>query len=450
MMIFKKALPRRTFLHGMGAALALPLMDGMVPAFAKAQGSAQSPTRLSFLYVPNGVIMDKWTPAAVGTGFAMTPVLAPLAPFQDKLLVLSGLVANGARALAGEGAGEHARASATFLSGVHPKKTEGSDLRAGISVDQIVAQHLGSDTQLASLEVAIDSTDVVGTCDTGYSCAYSNTLCWRTETTPIPMENQPRAVFERLFGDSDSTEPAERLARIQRRRSILDSLVEDTAHLASGLDPSDRAKLDEYTDAVRDVERRIEVAEEQSSREVPNFERPTGIPVKFTKHCKLMMDLQVLAYQTDMTRVISFMIGREQNTRVYDELGFSDAFHPLSHHQNDPTKIAKVVQINTLHTQMLAYFLERMQSTREGDGSLLDHSIVVYGGAISDGNLHLHDNLPVLVAGGASGRLKGGRHIRYPAETHLTNLYLTLLDKLGIPLEKFGDSNGRLELLSVA
>ena len=249
MMIFKKVLPRRTFLHGMGAALALPLMDGMVPAFAKAQGSAQSPTRLSFLYVPNGIIMDKWTPAAVGTGFAMTPVLAPLAPFQDKLLVLSGLVANGARALAGEGAGEHARASATFLSGVHPKKTEGSDLRAGISVDQIVAQHLAGDTQLASLEVAIDSTDVVGTCDTGYSCAYSNTLCWRTETTPIPMENQPRAVFERLFGDSDSTEPAERLARIQRRRSILDSLVEDTAHLASGLDPSDRAKLNEYTDA---------------------------------------------------------------------------------------------------------------------------------------------------------------------------------------------------------
>jgi hypothetical protein len=449
MMIFKKALPRRTFLRGMGATLALPLMDGMVPALA-AQGTAKSPTRLSFIYVPNGIIMEKWTPAAVGAAFEMTPILAPLAPFRDNVLVLSGLVANGARALAGEGAGEHARASATFLSGVHPKKTEGTDLRAGISVDQIVAKRLGSGTQLASLEVALDSTEVVGTCDTGYSCAYSNTLCWRSETTPIPMENQPRAVFERLFGDSESTDPAERLARIQRRRSILDSLVEDTARLSTGLGPSDRAKLNEYLDAVRDVERRIEVAEEQSSRELPTFERPAGIPARFTEHCKLMMDLQVLAYQTDLTRVITFMIGREQNTRVYDELGFADAFHPLSHHQNDRAKIAKVVQINALHTQMFAYFLEKMRSTPDGDGSLLDHSIIVYGSAISDGNLHLHDNLPILVAGGGSGQLRGGRHIRYPDETPTTNLYLTLLDKLGIPLEKFGDSTGKLELLSVA
>jgi hypothetical protein len=450
MMVFKKALPRRTFLRGMGATLALPLVDGMVPAFARAQGTAQSPTRLSFIYVPNGIIMERWTPRTVGAGFEMTPILAPLAPFRENLLVLSGLVANGARALAGEGAGEHARASATFLSGVHPKKTEGTDLRAGITVDQLVAKELGTQSQLASLEVAMDSTEVVGTCDTGYSCAYSNTLCWRSETTPIPMENQPRAVFERLFGDSDSTDAAERLARIQKRRSILDSLVEDAARLAAGLGSSDRTKLNEYLDAVRDVERRIQAAETQSSRELPPFERPGSIPAKFTDHCKLMMDLQVLAYQTDTTRVITFMIGREQNTRVYDELGFSDAFHPLSHHQNDAAKIAKVIQINTLHTQMFAYFLKKMRSTPDGDGSLLDHSMIVYGSAISDGNLHLHDNLPMLVAGGGSGRLKGGRHIRYPDETPTTNLYLTLLDKLGMPLEKFGDSTGKLELASVA
>jgi hypothetical protein len=449
MMIFKKALPRRTFLRGMGATLALPLLDGMVPALAGAQGRPKSPTRLSFIYVPNGIIMGKWTPAATGSAFELTPILSPLARFRQDLLVLSGLVANGARALAGEGAGEHARASATFLSGVHPKKTEGSDLRAGITVDQIAARRLGGETQLASLEVALDSTDVVGTCDTGYSCAYSNTLCWRSETTPIPMENQPRAIFERLFGDSDSTDPGERRARIQRRRSILDSLVEDTARLLTGLGPSDGAKLSEYLDAVRDVERRIQVAEDQSSRELPTFQRPVGIPASFTEHCKLMMDLQVLAFQTDMTRVITFMIGREQNARVYDELGFSDAFHPLSHHQNDPAKIAKVIEINTLHTKMLAYFLDRLRSTRDGDGSLLDHSAIVYGSAISDGNLHLHDNLPVLVAGGASGHLKGGRHLRYPAETPTTNLYLTLLDMMGIPLEKFGDSTGELELLSV-
>lgn len=446
MMIFKKALSRRTFMRGMGATLALPLLDSMVPAFAAAQNTAKSPTRLSFIYVPNGIIMNKWTPATVGAGFEMTPIMSPLAPYREKLLALTGLTANGARALEGEGAGEHARASAAFMTGVHPKKTEGLDLQSGISVDQIAARELGKATQLASLEVAIDSTDVVGTCDTGYSCAYSNTLCWRTDTTPMPMENQPRGVFERLFGDNETTDTAERIDRLQKRRSILDSVTKEAARLVIGLGPSDRGKLNEYLDAIRDVERRIQTAEGQSSRELPALERPSGVPAKFTEHCKLMMDLQVLAYQCDMTRVITFMVGREQNTRVYDELGFSDAFHPLSHHLNDPVKIAKVVQINTLHTQMFSYFLEKMASTADGDGSLLDHSIIVYGSAISDGNLHLHDNLPILVAGGGSGTLKGGRHLRYPDETPVANLYLTLLDKLGVPVEKLGDSTGRLEL----
>jgi len=445
MMIFKKTLPRRTFLRGVGATLALPLLDGMLPAFGAPQSST-SPTRVSFVYVPNGIIMNHWTPTVEGAAFDITPILTPLAPYRQKLLVLTGLTANGARALEGEGSGEHARASAAFLTGVHPKKTEGVDLRAGISIDQIAAKELSKGAQLTSLEVAIDSTDVVGTCDTGYSCAYSNTLCWRTATTPIPMENQPRAVFERLFGDSQTTSPAERLAAIEQRKSLLDSVMKEASRLMTGLGPSDQTKLTEFLDATRDVERRIQAACQQSSRELPTMERPVGVPAKFTEHCKLMMDLQVLAYQCDMTRVITFMVGREQNTRVYDELGLSDAFHPLSHHQNDAVKIGKVVQINTLHAQMLAYFLQKMASTADGDGSLLDHSIIVYGSAISDGNLHQHDNLPVLVAGSGSGTLKGGRHLRYPAETPVTNLYLTLMDKLRVPIDRLGDSTGRLDL----
>ena len=450
MIITKKSLPRRTFLRGIGATLALPLLDSMVPALAAAPATAaQSPTRLSFVYVPNGMIMDQWTPAALGSHYELPKILEPLAPFRDDMLVLSGLAHNTGWALEGEGPGEHARASATFLTGVHPKKTEGADLRAGISIDQIVAREFRQHTQLASLEIALDSTEVVGTCDTGYSCAYSNTLCWRSPTTPVPMENKPRAVFERLFGDSDTTDPAERRARQRKDRSILDLVTQDVARLLTQLGPKDRAKLTEYLDSIRDIERRIQIAEDQSARELPSLERPVGVPPTFTAHCKLMMDLQVLAFQTDMTRVITFMMGREQNTRVYDELGIKDAYHPLSHHQNNPSKVAQVLEIDILHSQMFAYFLERMRSTPDGDGTLLDHSMIVYGSSLSDGNLHLHYNLPLLLAGGGSGQIKGGRHIRYPDDTPTTNLFLTLLDKLKIPLENLGDSTGRLDLLSV-
>lgn len=447
-MIFKKAIPRRTFLRGMGAAIALPLLDGMVPAIAAA-AETKPALRLGVIYVPNGIIMSKWTPAKEGSGFEMTPTLAPLQPFRDQVVVLSGLAANGGRALEGEGAGEHARASAAFMSGVHPKKTEGSDLRAGMSFDQVAARELGKHTQLASLEVALDANEVVGTCDSGYSCAYSNTLCWRSDTTPVPMENQPRAVFERLFGDSDSTDPAERRNRMQDDRSILDLVTKDAARLMTGLGAKDRSKLGEYLDSIRDVERRIVMAEEQSARELPTLERPAGIPATFTEHCKLMMDLQVLAYQCDLTRVITFMMGREQNTRVYNELGFSDAYHPLSHHQGDATKIAKVIKIDLLHTQMLAYFLDKLRAIHDGDGSLLDHSMIVYGSALSDGNLHVHNNLPVLLAGGSAAQIKGNRHLRYADDTPTTNLYLTLLDKLGIAVDKLGDSTGKLNLLPV-
>ncbi|MEE8350106.1 MAG: DUF1552 domain-containing protein [Acidobacteriota bacterium] len=448
MIITRKSLPRRTFLRGIGTTLALPLLDSMVPALAAAP-AAQPPTRLSFVYVPNGMIMDQWTPTTLGSNYELPSILEPLASFRNDMLVISGLAHNTGWALEGEGPGEHARASATFLTGVHPKKTEGADLRSGTSIDQIVAREFRKHTQLASLEVALDSTEVVGTCDTGYSCAYSNTLCWSSPTTPVPMENKPRAVFERLFGDSASTDPAERRARLRKERSILDLVTQDVARLQTGLGPKDRAKLVEYLDSIRDIERRIQIAEDQSARELPSVERPVGMPPTFSAHCKLMMDLQVLAYQTDMTRVITFMMGREQNTRVYDELGIKDAYHPLSHHQNDPDKIAQVHQIDILHSQMFAYFLEKMRSTKDGDGSLLDHSIIVYGSSLSDGNLHVHNDLPILLVGGGSGRINGGRHIRYPDDTPTTNLFLTLLDKLGIRLENFGDSNGRLELLEV-
>ncbi|MEE2822054.1 MAG: DUF1552 domain-containing protein [Acidobacteriota bacterium] len=448
MIITKKALPRRTFLRGIGATMALPLLDSMVPALVATPLVSQAPPRLSFVYVPNGVIMDQWTPATLGHNYKLPPILEPLAPFRDDMLVLSGLAHNTGWALEGEGPGEHARASATFLTGVHPKKTEGADLRAGISVDQIVAKEFRQHTQLASLELALDSTEVVGTCDTGYSCAYSNTLCWSSPTTPVPMENKPRAVFERLFGDSDSTDPDERRSRLRKNRSILDLVTQDVARLLQQLGPKDRSKLGEYLDSIRDIERRIQIAEDQSSRELPSVERPVGVPPTFTGHCKLMMDLQVLAFQTDMTRVITFMMGREQNTRVYNELGIKDAYHPLSHHQNDPTKIAQVLEIDILHSQMFAYFLEKMRSTPDGDGSLLDHSMIVYGSSLSDGNLHVHNDLPILLIGGGAGPINGGRHIRYPDDTPTTNLFLTLLDKLDIPLDQFGDSNKQLDLLA--
>ena len=344
------------------------------------------------------------------------------------------------------GGGDHARASAVFLTCAHPKKTEGSGIRAGMSVDQIAAKELGKETQLSSLELALDFNEVVGTCDLGYSCAYSNTLCWRTPTNPVPMENVPRAVFERLFGDSNSTNAADRLARIREDRSILDFVNESVSQLLTGLGPSDQTKLTEYLDAVRDIERRIQLAEAQSARELPAVERPAGVPPTFEEHAKLMFDLQVLAYQSDITRVGTFMLGREQNTRVYAELGISDAYHPLTHHQGDPQKIAKVLEIDILHTKAVAYFMERMRSTPDGDGSLLDHSMIVYGSAMSDGNMHVHHDVPVLFVPDKTGRIKGGRHLRYPQHTPMANLYLTMLDNAGIHLDTFGDSTGRLEL----
>jgi uncharacterized protein DUF1552 len=448
MMITKRCLPRRTFLRGVGVSLALPLLDSMVPALsALATTPARPVRRLGVVYLPNGIVMEQWTPALEGDGFALTPILQPLAPFRDRLVVLTNLAAREAFPLPGEGAGDHARASATFLTGVHVKKTEGADLRAGISMDQVAAREVGRETQLASLEMTLDSPEFMGSCDAGYSCAYANSVAWRSPTTPLPMEADPRAVFERLFGDSGTTDPRERLARIVENRSVLDSVGEKVASLRGTLGPGDQRKLAEFLDAVRDVERRIEKAAEQSARELPVVNQPAGIPPTFEEYAKLMFDLQVLAYQCDLTRVFTLMMGREVSSRTYPEIGVPDPHHPLSHHQGDTEKIAKVAKINVYHATMFGYFLERLRTTADGDGSLLDHAMIVYGGAISDGNQHLHDNLPILVAGGGGG-IKGGRHLRFPKDTPVTNLYVTLLDKMGVPAERLGDSTGRLEHLT--
>ena len=449
MMIFQKAIPRRAFLRGAGATLALPLLDGMAPAFGATP--SKPTTRLSFVYVPNGVIMDKWTPGREGGGFDLTPVLAPLEAFRDRLVIVSGLDSNEARNRPGEAAGEHPRASSAYLTGVHTleKHKEGSVVRAGTSVDQIAARELGRHTELASLELGIESGEVGSVCDTGYSCAYYNTISWRTPTTPMPMVNNPRTVFERLFGDSSSTSPRERLARIQENRSILDFVSQDLARLLRVVGPDDRAKVDQYVEAIRDIERRIEKAEAQSAREMPTMNRPSGIPERFEDHYKLLVDLQVLAYQTDLTRVTTFMIGREMSTQTYPELGFTEPYHPVTHHQGDPVKIAKALQINIYHAQMFSYYLEKMRSTSDGDGSLFDHTAVIYGSGMSDGNIHLPSNLPILLTGGASGRIRSARHIRYPENTPVANLWLTLLDMADVRIDRLGDSTGRLNPLPI-
>jgi hypothetical protein len=446
-LITGKHLARRTFLRGLGVSVALPFLDGMVPAFA-AQRLTVPAKRFGAVYVPNGVEMRMWTPKAEGLGFGLSPILEPLAPFRDQTFVLSGLADKVAVPAPGEGIGDHARASSTWLTGVRVKKTEGPDIRAGVSLDQLVAQHLGKETQLASLELALDSVEVLGACDAGYSCAYANTIAWRTATTPLPMENNPRAVFERLFGASDSTDPAARQARLQQDRSILDFVTAEVKALNRALGAGDQGKLSEYLDAVRDVERRIQTAERQSTRELPVVEQPLGIPATFDAHARLMYDLLALAYQVDLTRVGTFMIGKEVSGRSYPEIGVPDGHHACSHHQNDPAKLEKLAKINRYHMEHFAYFLEKLRTTPDGDGSLLDHSIFVYGSGISDGNIHFHLDLPMVVVGGGAGTLKGGRHVRYKDDTPIANLYVSLLDKLGLPMDQFGDSTGQLNYLT--
>ena len=448
MIITGRSLSRRTVLRGLGASMALPLLDAMAPAFAYAPQSAAKPVRrLSIVYVPNGIVMDRWTPAAEGTDFELTPTLAALKPFRDQLLVISGLVHQTAFPLPGEGAGDHARAAACFLTGVHPKKTEGADIQAGISMDQIAAREVGRQTQLASLELGCDPNYFLGACDAGYSCAYGNTLSWRTTTTPLPVEIEPRAVFERLFGDASSTDAATRRARRQEDRSILDSLMEDVARLQRDLGPTDRGKLAQYLEAIRDIERRIQTAEQQSaeSTQLPLLTRPSAIPDAYADHVRLMFDLQLLAFQADLTRITTFMMSREVSSRTYPELGIPDPHHPMSHHQGDAKKIEKLAKINAFHVTLFAEFLEKLRAIPDGDGSLLDHLMILYGCGISDSDQHLHDNLPALVLGGGAGRLRGGRHLRYAADTPMTNLQLSLLDKMDVAIDRLGDSTGKLQ-----
>ncbi len=450
MILTRKALPRRSLLRGLGTAVALPFLDAMVPALGAATPvRPRQAVRLGFVYVPNGIIdlEGEWTPQGEGRDFEFSEINRGLAPFREHLTVLSGLAQLNGRP-GGDGAGDHARAGATFLTGVRPVKTEGAGIRAGVSADQLAARELGQHTQFGSLEIGIEEASVAGGCDSGYSCAYTNTISWRSPTAPNPVEDNPRRLFERLFGDGESTHAADRRAVLRRERTILDFVRHDLARLRADLGADDRRKLDEYAHSIRDAERRIERAEERSQHQLPLVERPAGIPGGFAEHAKLMIDLQVLAFQADLTRVTTFMLGREGTWRSYPDIGVPDAHHAVTHHSGDKEKIAKTVLINKHHVDMFSYMLDRLRGTPEGGGTLLDNSMLVYGSSISDGNRHLHHDLPLVLAGGGGGRLRGGRHLRYPRETPMNNLLLSLLDLAGAPTERLGDSTGRLEGLT--
>ena len=443
-----KHLPRRTFVKGMGVAIGLPILEAMTPAFARASRVTTPPVRLAFVYVPNGIVMKDWRPKVVGKGFEFTRILKSLESLREDLFVLSGLDERNGNPL-GDGAGDHARAGAAFLTGVHCKKTEGADIHNGVSADQIAAQELGSKTRFPSIELGCEDSRTVGNCDSGYSCAYTNSISWRGQATPMPPELNPRMVFERLFGTADFSLDAEtRARRVQYRKSILDFVRDDTRQLAGSLGSPDRLKLDEYLSAVREIERRIQLAEKDDHPVKPAIEKPAGIPITLPDYAKLMYDLQVVAFQADLTRVTTLMLGREGSMRVYPEIGIPDPHHPLTHHRDNPDWIEKVTQINCLHAELFAYFLKKLKSTPDGDGSLLDHSMIVYGSGLSDGNRHTHEDLPVLLAGRGDGSLKPGRHIVYPSGTPITNLYLTLLDRVGVHPEKIGDSTGKVQHLT--
>jgi hypothetical protein len=443
MIVTRKAISRRAVLRGFGVTVALPLLDAMIPAMI---ASVKPVRRLGVIYHPNGVIYDKWLPIGSGARFEFSPTLAGLQPFRDKLTVVTGLFSDQAEAL-GDGGGDHSRASGTYLTGVHIRKSD-SVVRNGISMDQIAALAFERETQLSSLQLTVDDNSLMGSCDTGYSCAYSSTLSWLTPTLPLMAENNPRVVFERLFGSSDSTDPRVRESRLEQDRSILDSVIDRVKQLQRKLGPADNRKVNDYLASLRDVERRIQKAEEQRDKEVPDVPRPAGIPDAFEDHVRLLYDLQLLAYQSDLTRVITFMYGREQTGRAYPQIGIREPHHPLTHHQNDPMKMDKCAAIQRYHLKLFTEYLEKLQNTPDGDGALLDNVILLYGAGISNSDRHTHGPLPTLLLGGGAGTLKGGRHIIYPEHTPLTNLQLTLLGKLGVATEKLGDSTGEFKELS--
>jgi hypothetical protein len=445
-MLHAGLISRRTVLRGIGTAVALPLLDAMLPrslpAAAASTGQASAPRRMAFLYVPNGVNMSAWRPTTEGADFELPETLQPLAPFQQDLLVLTGLTADKARPN-GDGPGDHARAAAAFLTGCQPRKTGGADIKVGVSVDQFAAARIGDRTRLASLEIGVERGLQAGSCDSGYSCAYSSTLSWRTDNTPVPKEVDPRQVFERLF----STRPndPDRAKRNRLRTSVLDLVMEDAGGLKNRLGVADQRKLDEYLTSVRDLELRIARADKLPPPEPPEGTvKPEGLPQSVPEHLRLTADLLVLAFRTDVTRIGTFMLANEGSNRPYPFIGVSDGHHDLSHHQNDAKKLAKIRDINKFHIQQFAYLLGQLKSIPEGDGTLLDGCMIAYGSGNSDGNRHNHDDLPILLAGKGGGTIKTGRHLRYPRETPLNNLWLSMLDRMGASTSKLGDSTGRL------
>ena len=441
MIISKKALPRRTFLRGVGAAVALPLLDAMVPSMTALASTPANPVRrLGFVYVPMGSNISMWTPPVEGELTSLSPSLGPLASVKDQLSVISNLELKNAYP------GTHATSNASFLSAAKAKWTESTDYYLGTTVDQIAAQQIGQETQLPSLELAMDLLDMVGQCDNGYACVYQNNLSWSSPTSPLPPEAHPRVVFERLFGEGGSA--SQRRAALGRRASLLDWVREDIARLQGKLGPGDRAKVSEYLDTVREVERRIQKAEaETENNALPDLDRPIGVPAAYADHAKLMFDLQVLAFRGDVTRVVTFQLARESSNRTYPEIGVPDPHHPISHHGNDPEKLAMLAKINQFHVSLFGYFLEQLAAVQDGEGSLLDHTLYMYGSGMGNPNVHDHVRLPVVVAGGGAMRTKGGRHINYKEPTPMANLHLTLLDLAGVNLETWSDSTGKIETL---
>jgi hypothetical protein len=444
MFITKRHLSRRTFLHGVGAAVALPFLDSMVGAQTPVSRSAAAPkNRLACFYVPHGATMDKWTPATDGTGFAFTEILKPLEPFRDRINVISGLAhpyvagAGGADVSAGA---NHTRAAAVFLTGSVPEK--GPQAHLGTSVDQVAAKQIGQDTPLPSLELSIE--EAVLACEAAFSCAYRNSISWQSPTTPLPMQNNPRVVFEKLFGDGSTD--AERRSRRQQTRSLLDSVMGQVASLQKDLPPGDRRRLSQYLEDVREIERRIQRAEAAVPEDISQLEVPSGVPATFQEHLKLLMDLQVIAFQSEITRVSTLMFSRELSTAVFPETSIRDPFHNLSHHSNDRGNMDRFAQLNTYHMGKFAYFVEKLHGIPDGDGTLLDHSLVLYGSSLSDGNQHNFSPLPIVLAGTASGRLKGGRHLAFPKDTRMSNLLAAMLNTLGVPTETFGDGTGVLDI----
>ena len=443
MIITKKAIPRRTFLQGIGASVALPLLDAMIPSMTALAKTAAAPVRrLGFVYMPMGCDLPRWTPPGEGSLLELSPTLQSLAPVVDQLTVISNLELKNAYP------GTHATSNAAFLSAAKAKWTESTDYHLGTTIDQVAAKEIGHQTLLPSLELSMDLLHTVGQCDNGYACVYQNNLSWSSPTTPLPAEAHPRIVFERLFGEGGSA--ADRRAALRRRASLLDSVREDISRLQNSLGPEDRNRVSLYLETVREVERRIQKAESATAdNPTPDLDRPVGVPAAYADHARLMFDLQVLALQADVTRVITFQLARETSNRTYTEIGVPDPHHPLTHHGNDPDKVARMAKINAFHVSLFAYFLEKLKATPEGDGSLLDHSLYLYGSGMGNPNIHDHVNLPILVAGGA-GRTKGGRHIKYAEPTPLANLHLTLLERVGVRMDGFADSKGKIdELLSL-